>query len=139
SPLEPVVRGRRGQVREIPGERGGCGDEGGVLVAVGSQRGTLVAAEEKQLILLDRTADNASKLIPLVCVPLFGEGVAGIEFIVPHELEQIAVKLVATRSRYGVDGRGCVEPILRLHRACLHLEFLERVREWKRHANAGVA
>ena len=48
------------------------------------------------------------------------------------------MKLVATRSRYGVDGRGCVEPILRLHRARLHLEFLESVREWQRHAQAVI-
>src|SRR5215831_11013673 len=136
--LSPIVTSRRGEAGEIPCQCGGRRDEGGVLDAVGSKRCPLVTAEKEHFVLLDRTAEDASKLIPFVSVAFCRERVAGIEFVIPYELKQIAVEIVAARTRYSIDRCSCVESVLRLHSAGLHFEFLESVREWQRHAQTVI-
>src|SRR5204862_1691101 len=110
--LYAIVAGRRGKRREVALEGCGSRDEGGVLHAVGSQRGPLIAAEEEQLIFHDRSADNSAELIPLQGIPLESEGVAGVQLSVPQKFERIAVKLIAARFGHGIDGRSRVEPVL---------------------------
>src|SRR5206468_878639 len=50
--LLALVAHRRGKCGEVAVERSGCGNEGSVLDAVGSQCGSLIAAEDAQLALV---------------------------------------------------------------------------------------
>src|ERR1700757_4479053 len=73
-------------------------NEGGGRGSVRTQRGSLIAAKEEQLVFPDRSADHTSELVPLVSIarPAHGvtEKVIRVQIPVAQEFKQIAVKLV---------------------------------------------
>src|SRR5438067_1439521 len=96
----------------------------------------LVAAEEKQLVRLDRSAQRTSELI--LFQYLFGgvgrktvaieEEVVGIERFIAEELERASVELIGARLRDQIHIGAGVPPITRIVGGCLNLELLNRVR-----------
>jgi hypothetical protein len=84
----------------------------------------LIAAEEEQLILADRSAGGSSELIALQGIARGGEEIAGVQVPIAQEFKQIAVKLIGAGLSYGVDRGGGVVSILRRNGAGLYLELL---------------
>src|SRR5689334_4960950 len=80
----------------------------------GTHGGRLVASKKEQFILDDRPAEHSAKLIALQRIPLRSEYVAGVHRAIPYEFKEIAVKLVRSALRYGVDRRRGVLSVLSL-------------------------
>ena len=72
----------------------------------------LVSGEEEQLVLHDRPADRAAELVALDRVALGRKRIPRIEDSIPHEFEQIAMKLVRSRFRHQADCAGGFHAVL---------------------------
>ena len=83
---------------EIALQHGGRRNEAERLAGIGSNDVALIAEEEKQLVLLDRSADGAAELVALERIAHGRGGIAGVEFIVADKLERVAVKVCCRRS-----------------------------------------
>src|SRR5207302_3237058 len=84
-------------------------------------------------------AERSAKLIALQSVSLPGEGIPGIEEVIAHELKGIAMEVIRTGLRSGVDlsarssGAACGAET-----AGIDFELLQRVRKRHRHGSAVV-
>ena len=72
----------------------------------------LLPAEEEKLVLNDWTTKAVTEVVETQRWSDRGEERARIEFVVSHELESAAVKLVAAAARDETDLRAGVAPIL---------------------------
>ena len=92
-----------------------------------------MSAKEKQLVLDNRPADDAAKLVALQTISLGGERIARVENFVADKFKQVAMNCVGTRFGYAIDGAGRMLSVLRRHGAGFHLELLKRIRkrQWK--------
>src|SRR5439155_12057908 len=91
-----AVARRRCKCREVAVEHRLRGDEAEGGRGIASLDAALVTAEDEQLVLDDRRAERAAKLIAIEAVALRREEVARDEVIVAQELEGVAVHLVRT-------------------------------------------
>ena len=129
--VRPLTSGR-GEGRKITGEhrlrrhKAGCGGR------IRAFDGTLVAGKKEQLILDDRAANHAAKLISLQRITARCEEIPRVEEVVPHELEYIPVDGVGSTLGDGIyRGRGVLS-VARRKSAGFHFELLQRVRERNR-------
>ena len=127
-----AVAGRRGERGEVASQH-----RRGRRVADDRRRvalfdAALVAAEQEQLVLHDRRAQRAAKLIAVQIVLLRREVVALVEAVVAVELERVAVDLVRSGLGHQVDRRGGMVAVPRRQRAGLDLELLQRVGKRRR-------
>ncbi len=106
------------------------GDHGRIALR-DAQRGALVAAEEKQLVVQNGSANVGSVLIPLERVDPAGDAVARVGVVVAEELEHAAVELIRPRFGDDVDRAAGVETVLRREPGGLHRELLQGVGERK--------
>src|SRR5262249_48597670 len=126
--------------RKVAAQHGWSRHEGLSVYWIRASRGSLVATEEEQLDANNRPASSPAILIALERAVLFVtcsrihccEVFRGVEQIVAHKFECIAVELVRPglghRVHLGAPGqtlRGCKA-------VRLHLKFLQRVWKWKR-------
>ncbi len=140
------VARRRGDLREVAGEHRRRRDEPHVVGRSLVDLRALVGAEEEEAIGDDRAAKRAAELVALqaVVAPLAGgridgaERVRGVELVVAEELEQVGVKEVRARLGRDVDRRAGVEAVLRVLRAGLDAELLQRVGERQRQVEVVV-
>src|SRR6266498_1956636 len=127
-----AVAGRRSEGREItPAHRRRRRKTDG-RARIRSLYLALIAAEEKQLVLSDGAAQRAAELVALQTAALRGEEIPRVEFVITHELEQVAMKFIRARFRDDVDRRRGVMAVARGQGAGLGLEFLQGVGEWHR-------
>src|SRR5581483_287034 len=98
--------------------------------------GALITDEIKEPVLQNRPAYGPAELIPLQGISRACEIVTRIEVSIAEELEQIAVKRVATRLRNRIDGSRCVQTVLSRKSAAFDFELLQCVR--KRHGQIEV-
>ena len=87
------------------------------------------AAEEKQLVLHDRPANDAAKLIALHRIAIARKCIAGIEDSVANELEHTAMELIRARFRHYDNCASRMESILSRYSAGFDFEFLKGIRE----------
>src|SRR5579871_1726306 len=80
----------------------------------------------------DRPAERAAELVALQAVTRDCERVARVEDAVAKKLERVAVEFVSAVLSHDVHGRRRMLAVLRRNGASLDLEFLQRVRKWKR-------
>ena len=106
--------------------------------------GSLIPAEEEQLVLDNWTAQHAAKLVAFqtVCEPLpvgsrRPETICGVELVVAHKPECIAVDLVGARLGHAVDSTTRVVAEIGRQSTGLHLELTQSIR--KRHRQARVS
>ena len=125
----PAAAGRRRNRGEIAAQHGLGRHEADGFRRVASLDLALVTAEEEQPVFQQRSAERAAELVALQRVALGREEVPGVEPVVPHELEHVAVEAIRSRLRDDVDGGGGVVPVARRQRAGLDLELLDRVGE----------
>src|SRR5262249_25808822 len=94
--------------------------------------GTLIVAEDEQLIFSNRAADGSAVLVALQGVADRLKEVAGVQFFVSGELECVPVPLV--RARFGYDADHCSwrKPVLRFEVIPLDAELLRCVGVGKR-------
>src|SRR5436190_18192599 len=93
---------------------------------------SLIAAEEKHLVLDNRSADRATKLVASKAVAGRRKVVACVEVVVADELGRAAMKLVGAGIRDQVHRRRGAMPVARRQRARFHLELLQRIGPWRR-------
>ena len=91
--------------------------------------GSLVAAEEKQLVLHNGSADRPTELVALYGIALRGEGISRIENSISNKLEQIAMKLVGSRFRHQGDRARGFHSILGGRGTGFDFELLQRIRK----------
>src|SRR5207249_282240 len=84
----------------------------------------LPAAEEEEMVVNNRAADSGAELIQPQLILAGGEEISRIEFIVAHELEQVAVELVRAGFRDDVDAAAGSTSDLGGEHALGGLEFL---------------
>ena len=80
---------------------------------------------EKGFVAQDGTADNGSKLVAAEGIDAAREEATGVEFVVPQELEQAAVKVVGAGAECEIDC-GRTAAVLGGKGVLLNLEFLHR-------------
>ena len=115
----------------INSQRGAGGSDVGSQNLVAGVALPVVAAEEEQLVLLDRPAQRAAELIEVVralarAAALVGEGV-GVQALVAVELESRAVEGIGSRFGHHVDGPAARAANLRGVTHGGHLKLLYRV------------
>ena len=98
----------------------------------------LIATEEKEFALHDRSTDHSTKLITLESIALGRECVASIEDFVPHEFKKSAVKIIRARLGYDIDGAARMLPILCRNGTGFNLELLQRIRKRQRQIQIAV-
>ena len=126
--IAPLTRSR-GEGRKISGSHG-CGwNEGRRALRARPRDGALVADEEKQFVLFNRTAKGSAKLIAFQRVPDRSKEISRVEFVIPHKLKRRAMKIVGTGFSDGVHRAAGVESILSRQRTRFDFEFLQSVRE----------
>jgi hypothetical protein len=108
------------------------------ICAVGTRLGSLVSAEEKQLILFDGPAHGSAVLVAFESVARGGKKVSGIQNAVADKLESVAVKLIRAGLDHSVDRGPGVHAVLGGQSAGLHLEFLQRIGERQRQVEVVV-
>ena len=84
-----------------------------------------MSAKEKQLVVDDRSANRAAKLVPLQPVVLKRKGIARVQRSLAQKLKRIAMKVIRAGLRYRVDRARGVDAVLRLQSTCFHLELLQ--------------
>ena len=95
-----------------------------------AQQGLLVAGEEKQLVLLDRSTYDRAELIALQSTPGLREIGASAKEVIAQKLEHAAVQLICAGLGDGAHPR-CF-PLLDAGAAGIDLELLQRIREGER-------
>src|SRR5205807_4304874 len=85
----------------------------------------LIARKEKQLVLLDRTAERAAELMAFQTIVLDGEEVARIERIVTYKFKDIAVKRIRAGLHDAVHGGSGMHSIGGILRARCQPKFLQ--------------
>src|SRR5262245_51154698 len=129
---------RRSDGGEVSRKHRRCRNVSLGVCRVPAESRSLVAREEEQLVLYDRAANRSAELIALQGAPdlfpirAYTSKIRGrIEKVIPDEFEKVAVKLIGSRLRYCADGGS--SSVLGGETAGLHFEFLQRIREGKRH------
>ena len=110
---------------EISIEHRLAGNKGNRRARVAFGDGLLVAAKKEQLVVHDRPAEGAAKLIAFQSVAGEGKWIPGIEDSVANKFESAAVKAVAAGFGHQIHYTCCVIAIAGGYGAGLHLEFLE--------------
>src|SRR5579875_1116941 len=98
----------------------------------GTNTRSLIAKEEKQLIMPDGAADCSAELVLPQRVGFGGKEVARVPGAIAWEFKAISMPLIRAGLGHHVHGATGMEAILRRQRACVHAEFLDRVGKWKR-------
>src|SRR5205807_1742508 len=119
---------------EVPLHHRRRGNECRIVRRILTNFGSLISAEEKQLVLDERTTDRAAILVPLQRISFRGEKVSRVELCIPNEFKHVAVKLIRSGSRGAAHLRARVNSLLCILRSGGHFEFLQRIRKRQRHA-----
>src|SRR5262245_15411235 len=95
-------------------------------------KGALIATEEEQFVLDDRSTQCAAKLIALQRVADRSKEIPRIEFVIAQELETGSMKFVASGFRDRIDDTSGLRSVVRRQGARFNLELPHRIRERKR-------
>lgn len=127
-----------GALAEVAGEHGGGGDIGDGVGWGGADSGLLRAAEEKYLVMDERTADGAAELVALQGILCGAEVAFSVDGTVAEELKGGSVNLVGAGLGDGIDDGAGVKTKSGRDAAGLDGELLQRVREGEGHVDVGV-
>src|SRR4030095_11619649 len=99
---------------------------------------TLITGEEEDPVFLYRPADRSSELVTFQLIVLWSESVARVKRRVAYEPKRIAVKQVCSGLRNCVHRSRRVTSVGCILSAGDNFEFLESVREGKRHVRSDI-
>src|SRR5262249_6062451 len=103
--LSFCITRRRGESRKVAAQHRSRRHELPHVVGIGTKNRVLKAAEEKQLVLFDGTADCHATLITLQRAVRHRKILAGVEEIIPYKFKQVAMECVGSRLCDGTHGR----------------------------------
>ena len=101
--LAAVLAGWGSKCRKVASQHLRCGNKCRSFHRILPDGCSLVTRKEKDLVFLDRAADGATELVALQTVVPQRKKIAGVELLVAHELEQIAMNRVGAGFRHSVD------------------------------------
>ena len=124
----------RGERRPVTSHHRRRRNIAGRVPSRGAGYGPLIASEEEELVLQNRSTQRSAKLIALQIVSLQGKEVSSVERVIAHKLKRVAMQLIRARLGDRVDLAARSPAAARSGAAAdFHLKLLERIREREWH------